>query len=141
MKIIIALIFFAAMTAMISSCSSSGSQTNTKLEGTRWILTKLNGVPVLTTSGKKEAFITFNSPEKKFTGSGGCNNMFGTYTRSGSSLSIGPVARTEMFCEGVMETEDGFVKALGKNAKYRIKGDVLSLIDSSGVTTANLTAE
>lgn len=121
------------MPLVFISCSSSGekeSKAKASFTNTRWVLRVLNDKRVYTPEGGKEAFITFGKDTAKAYGSGGCNNFFGNYVKDGSSLKIGPVARTEMFCEGRMETEDAFLKALESTVSYKISGNDLSLFSS-----------
>ena len=116
------------------ACSSSNEKTttpNATLENTRWGLRSLNDKKVFIPEGGKEIFIIFKKDENKFNGNAGCNNMFGAYLKKGSELKIGPVARTEMFCEQQMETENNFVKALETVDKYKVKGDQLYLYEAA----------
>lgn len=123
------------------SCSSSGGQgTNTPLKNTRWLLRSLNDKKVMIPEGGREAYVFFKSDENKVNGSGGCNNFFGQYTKSKSNLKMGPIARTEMFCEGIMDTEDNFMKALEATVKYKITGNALYFYDAAGKTIARLEA-
>jgi len=115
---------------MYSSCTSSNENTgkpNAAFSNTRWVLRALNDKKIYTPEGGKEIFITFTSDKNAVKGFGGCNNFFGTFVREKSNLTIGPVARTEMYCEGTMANEDAFMKALEVTVKYKIKGDELFL--------------
>jgi hypothetical protein len=71
----------------------------------------------------------------QISGSAGCNTYFGTYTLSGSDISIGDLASTEMACmdpEGVMEQDQVFLSALQSAASFRLNGERLELLDESG---------
>ncbi len=121
---------------VLISCSSSENQNtkpNASLTNTRWVLRVLNDKRVFTPEGGKEVFILFGKDTARVNGSGGCNNFFGKYVKDGSSLKIGPVASTEMYCEGRMETESAFFKGLETTVRYKINGDVLSLFNSDKV--------
>jgi len=74
---------------------------------------------------------TFNSG--KVSGSAGCNGFSGTYTTSGSSLSFGPIASTQMACQPPADTvETAYLANLSKTASYTVGGDSLTLLDASG---------
>jgi heat shock protein HslJ len=64
---------------------------------------------------------------EQVTGSAGCNNYFGDYTTDGDAISIGPLASTQMFCEGAMDQEIAFLTAMQTADSYQIAGDTLEL--------------
>ena len=57
-----------------------------------------------------------------FNGSDGCNGIFGTYSVSGDTVSLGDMGTTLMFCEGV----DTW---LSEAASARVDGDTLIVRD------------
>jgi len=77
------------------------------------------------------------------TGSAGCNNYFGSYTQSGSTLSIGPLGSTRMNCpgQGIMQQENTCLASLGRTAGFTISGNRLSLADMQGATLLTFTKE
>lgn len=116
------------------SCSSSdgtNSISNASFANTRWLLRALNDKKVFIPEGGKEIFILFTNANNALKGHGGCNNFFGTYIKEKNNLKIGPVARTEMYCEHTMELENNFMKALELTVKYKIKGNYLYLYDAT----------
>ena len=63
-----------------------------------------------------------------------CNHFGGDYTLSGSTIAVGPLATTEMWCEtptGIMDIETRFVKALSgvNTARYEGTNLVLTGVD------------
>ncbi len=68
---------------------------------------------------------TFDGEE--VTGSAGCNNYFGAYTTDGDAISIGPLASTQMFCEGGMDEETAYLTAIQTADSFEISGDTLEL--------------
>ena len=135
---ILTISFILLLSSSLFSCSSSKEESpsvsNASLTNTRWVLRVLNDKKIFTPEKGKEAFITLSKDGNKANGVGGCNNFFTTYTLSGKNLSFGPVASTEMFCEGQMDTETAFFKAISNTKTYRINGNYLYLSDSSKVT-------
>jgi heat shock protein HslJ len=68
-------------------------------------------------------------------GSAGCNNYNTQYEIGGASITIGPIALTQMFCsdpEGIMEQEAQYLAALQNATTYTIKLDQLNLLDAEG---------
>jgi heat shock protein HslJ len=117
---------------MLISCSTSEESkiSNAPLANARWLLKYVDDKKVMTPEGGKEAYMLLKSDTLQVQGSGGCNNFFGTYTKEGSVLKFGPVVRTEMYCEGRMQVEDAFMKALEKTNRFKIKGEVLYLYEN-----------
>ena len=123
------LITVMALAVLLVGCGSSPAE-GPSLEGTKWVLVTLGG----------EALLPDTAPSAEFSadqisGSAGCNTYFGTYEASGDELSIGAVAVTEMWCmepEGVMDQEQAFLAALGSVTGYRLAGERLELLDSTG---------
>lgn len=60
----------------------------------------------------KAPTLTFKN-DGKVSGFGGCNNYFGTFTIHGRTIDIGEIGATRMMCDGKMELEENFLKALG----------------------------
>ncbi|MBB1503072.1 META domain-containing protein [Propioniciclava sp. MC1683] len=75
-------------------------------------------------------------------GTGGCNQLAGSFEVDGNAIKIGPLASTMMSCEepaGVMEQESALVVALESAATYSIEGDHLEFRRADGVMAATLT--
>ena len=59
-----------------------------------------------------------------------CNHFGGDYSLSGSTMTVGPLMTTEMWCETpirIMDVESRFVAALGKTNTVRYEGTNLVL--------------
>lgn len=102
-----------------------------ELAGTAWQVTGYNNG-----QGAVVSVITGSTPTVNFgadgsvSGSGGCNTLRGTFTASGGTLKVGPLATTKMACAepaGVMEQEARLVAALESAATYRVEGQRLEL--------------
>lgn len=108
------------------------------LAGTEWTLAMLAGEPALAA-----ALVTARFADGQLAGDGGCNGYGGAYTTTGETLTIGPLVRTEMYCEtptGVMDQEDAFLAALETTAGFRLADDgaTLELLDAGGASLATL---
>lgn len=110
------------------------------LAGTEWLLTGYNNgaggfASVLTGTAVTATF----GEDSQISGTAGCNHYSGAYTVTGSAISIGPLAMTEMYCadpEGVMAQESAYLAAIEAAASYRIGPDDLTLMDADGMRMA-----
>lgn len=68
----------------------------------------------------------------KVNGDAGCNRFIGDYGVKGSTIDIGPLGSTLMFCEGVMDAERNYLKALEKATAFTVKGTTLTLFGPRG---------
>ncbi|MGJ7613206.1 MULTISPECIES: META domain-containing protein [unclassified Variovorax] len=127
----------AALLAALSACGS-GISLDEPIEGPAWRLVQLGDEPVAPNS---DALLQFDRSSGRLSGSGGCNRISGTYTRSGVTLKIGQVASTRMACADPARgaTEAQFISVLQGTASYRLAGPGrLVLLDASGRTVAAL---
>lgn len=115
-----------ALTATVA-CSPA-----TPLIGTYWKLVELNGavVEVFTDQSEPHLVLEQEGEDTRLHGSGGCNNMMGTFTVEGDRLSFGPIAGTRMMCTEGMDQEHAFGQTLGKIERFEITGQVLTLSGS-----------
>ncbi|MFM9924094.1 META domain-containing protein [Variovorax sp. H27-G14] len=123
--------------ATLTACGS-GISLDEPIEGPAWRLVQLGEEPIAPGS---EAQVQFDRSSGRVSGSGGCNRISGTYTRSGATLKIGQMASTRMACPDPARggTEAQFVSALQSTASYRLAGPGrLALLDASGRTVALL---
>jgi len=95
-----------ASTACRAVLPSSANQ----LSGTEWVLVSINGDRDLT--GRPPSLV-FEGDE--LSGNASCNTYRGTYKVNTDTLSVGSLARTEMYCEdpeGVMDQENRYLEVL-----------------------------
>jgi heat shock protein HslJ len=79
--------------------------------------------------------ITAVFEEGQVRGSSGCNTYFGSYEVSGDSITVGPLAMTEMAClepEGAMEQEMYYLEFLMEGQTFRLSDDRLEIFRSDG---------
>ncbi len=75
-------------------------------------------------------------PDGQLYGCAGCNRYFAGYTLGpDSAIQVGLFGATKMWCEGLMQQEDGFLAALGDASSYSVEGEQLFVYydDGSGV--------
>ena len=112
---------------LVAACATR--DTAASLDGTSWTLTTSSA-------------ITLRFADGSATGSGGCNQYRATYTQSGSSLTLGPVAATKRACvdpEG-NRRETEYFDALSRVTSFTISGDRLTLRDAAGTAVLEFTS-
>ena len=125
MKIAYLTIALIVLALLLVGCGSRAA-----LEDTQWVLVALNGDPPLTNTSPSAEFSA-----DQISGSAGCNHYFGEYTVRDANITIGDLARTEMYCvdpEGLMVQEDNFLAALESAASYRLVSERFELLDANG---------
>jgi copper homeostasis protein (lipoprotein) len=101
--------------------------THAELIGTYWKLAELDGEIVNTPEGMKEAHMILAGAESRVHGNAGCNNFFGQFKTSENTLTFSAMGSTMMACPQAMDTERGFLAALGATTRYEISGLFLKL--------------
>jgi heat shock protein HslJ len=106
---------------------STGSPQASVITDRRWKLIELEGKPVADQVNGKEPFILLQKNDARYTGTGGCNGVGGTFTfLENGKIKFSQGMSTKMFCEN-MEIENGLSKVLTIADNYTISGDNLSL--------------
>ena len=121
MKIVLILfIAFAAFqcSPKLSPDASWGTQ--------RWVLVEMRGVPVQQSGGRRDAYISFQVAEKRFTGNGGCNQINGNYKVKKSEIGFSDVISTKMSCNDI-DFETTFLSLLNTIDRYEVRGNDLAL--------------
>ena len=95
------------------------------LFGKTWRLTKMGE----RSFGTGEPYLEFDREQGRFSGSSGCNRIFGSFRVDGADLKFTPVASTRRACLSpeAQQVEASFLKALETTTRFGIQGDVLRL--------------
>jgi heat shock protein HslJ len=110
------------------------------LRGTYWKLVRLGEAPVQVSAGQAEPHLVFASDALQVSGSGGCNRIAGGFTLEGDRVHLGRLAATMMACPNGMQQEQRFLESLNQVERYRMSGQQLELLDSSGKVLARFEA-
>ncbi len=105
------------------------------LAGTTWQVTGVNnGQEAVVSSALTETLTASFDAGGQFSGFGGCNQVTGTYTITGTDgIEIGPLATTMMACdEEVSALETQYVDALEASVTFDLAGGTLTLRDAGG---------
>ncbi len=106
---------------------TSSPMTSTSLTGNKWKLIELNGQPVADRVNDKEPFIEFDDTDKRYTASGGCNGLGGTYAITGEGrITFSQGMSTMMACEN-MTIENQLKEVFGKADNFTVSNNILSL--------------
>ena len=107
------------------------------LDNTAWVLASLSGrAPVA-------ALPTVRFEEGRVQGTDGCNRYTALYSTKGNAIEIGARAATTMMAcaPEVMKQAESFMAALTGAKSYRVSGEELQLLASSGAVLATLAAQ
>jgi heat shock protein HslJ len=109
---------------------------------THWTLTELNRKPINPDPGAKEAYLVLDGDSKRISGTGGCNQLLGSFENEGRSLHFKGVASTMMACSGgTMQQEQTLLHALSDCASYSIHGTTLTLLGKNSKALARFEAQ
>jgi heat shock protein HslJ len=120
-KGIISFIFVTFL--VVGAVSALACVNESGLGATKWKLIEVKGQKMEDSS----AGLEFSEDGKNFSGSAGCNRMFGGVTLEDSTIKFTAVGTTRMYCEGLMESENAILAALRTVDRYDIQAGELVL--------------
>ncbi|HEY2257302.1 MAG TPA: META domain-containing protein [Variovorax sp.] len=124
--------------AFVAGCGG-GISLDEPIEGPVWHLDQLAGETVPPgTDPRRDPQVQFDR-SGRVVGSGGCNQLSGSFERNGSSLRLSQLASTRMACADPLRAakEAQFFAALQSAASYRLQGSShMALLDAGGNTIA-----
>jgi len=101
------------------------------LENTYWRLTLIDATHVERAPEQREPHLVFRE-QGRLAGSDGCNRLSGIYAVDGASFHLSGLATTRMACPEGMAQAERFRSALEETDRYRIVGQHLEMLDSTG---------
>jgi heat shock protein HslJ len=117
---------------LVLAVGTAGMTMGTDLAGSEWRPSFMSTTDLPT---EMHMLVHFD-PEGRISGSGGCNRFFGSYTISGNTIKIGPLASTRKGCPGLLEAETAFFATLEAAKSFAQDGDSLVLYDAAGTKLA-----
>lgn len=114
-----------------------GGLTAAALANTYWRLKRLGDDALVTGEGRREPSLILNEVDgrRSWSATIGCNRLNGQFESSGSSIRFLPGASTRMACPAPLaQRERALLDVLGRVAAWRIEGERLSLLDTTGDT-------
>ena len=127
----IGLLLMAMLLVVVIGCENiSDTATGGHLDGTQWKLTGWT----LSSLNPADFTITAKFSDGQISGNSGVNTYSGPYDiGSGSALSVGPLAGTEMAgSEPAMRAETAYLTLLGQVKSYKMTDGKLTLYDNGG---------
>ncbi len=121
----------------IMTFNRAAEPANAPLVGTVWRLAGFSdNATARSALAGSNATVAFSS-DGRLSGTTGCNDLSGPYTTSGNAISIGPLAVTARACAdpAMMAQERDLLDALAAAVAYEIRGDRLTMTDTSGNRT------
>lgn len=106
------------ITLILYGCSSGSFliQKTAEFENKLWLIQSINYNDLSNPDGK--LFLKFSRSTKRFSGFGGCNNILGSYSITGSDIKIIPASSKDT-CETGMETEENILNILENAVEFR----------------------
>ncbi|WP_022829277.1 META domain-containing protein [Sphingobacterium paucimobilis] len=125
--IVLATVISLGMSSCAIKKSGADKNMNAALFDTKWQLTELNGKPVPNEVNGKQPFMSFEKNENRYSASGGCNGIGGTFElKSTKKIKFSQGMSTMMACPD-MSVEQGINQMLGKADNFELTGDLLIL--------------
>jgi putative lipoprotein len=108
-----------------------------RIENVRWALVSLDGQPLPPQEPAKTPYFVLHNDGQRVSGSGGCNELAGTYALNGQALQMLRGPRRELkVCEADMERERALLFALATTEQWAMQGTRLRLLDRLGAQVA-----
>jgi heat shock protein HslJ len=119
------------MSVMVMGCIDQESR---QLEGVKWKLDSYINVSGTLVDLVPDSEITAIFQDGRVAGNAGCNSYFGEYELEDSTLSMGAIGMTEMYCAapGIMEQEYAYLSALALVSSYEIRGNTVEMKNADG---------
>ena len=116
--------------AIVTFAGLSGAAQDRDLGGVRWELERVNNRIVR----NSPAYIEIDAGNKRFTGNGGCNQLFGPVRINGRRITFSNVGMTRRMCKLMPGSvpEKNVVRALESTVRYQIIGRILTFYDRRG---------
>ena len=130
MKKIISVVIVACSIILIAAgCNNSkkAMQENPGIDGT-WELVFIDSAakPIPEMFPDKVPTVVINTPEKRLSGSTGCNQYSTALNISGSTIDLtAPIIATKMMCMNSAQGENTFLKMLPQVNKFSVSGNEL----------------
>ena len=126
------IIIATAVFLTLNSCglckkkSSENTKTVENIYNTKWKLIELGGKPVADKVNGKEPFLSFDESTKRYSASGGCNGLGGTFEVKGKEITFSQGISTMMACMD-MTVENGFRSIFGTTTRFTLEEDTVTM--------------
>jgi len=132
------LLFTLPLSLLLAACAAAPGTPDEPLQDRYWRAVEIDGKPVDKSSGG-EPHVVLDKALRTH-GADGCNRFNGSY-QVDKGLRFGLLASTMMACPPPVDSQArAFTQALSATADYRIRGQVMELLDAQGKTRLRLEA-
>ncbi len=111
------------------------------LEGTKWVLTGVNGQSIQLGLAGRPIYIELIPDGRRVVGYTGCNSIMSSYEIEEGTLRFGQIGATKIYCEGMMNIESEIIAALARVTNYTLIGNVLELSTGAELVASFVAAE
>jgi heat shock protein HslJ len=126
-------VFYSFLVIVTVTACSPRLSPDSSWRDRKWVVSEVNGTPVQLSGTNRDAHLYFSPSDKRFTGSGGCNRISGSYTiNNNGRLSFSEPNRTKMACDDIA-FEDNFLNLLERVDRYTVENDMMLLKDGNRV--------
>jgi copper homeostasis protein (lipoprotein) len=105
-----------------------------------WTLVQLNGKPVVLPGSGRAPGLMLHTDNSRLSGSGGCNQLLGSYSLDGRFVQLNMVAATRMACLGEGNVDSELIDTLTQVRSWNILGQRLEFYDQLGRLLARFEA-
>lgn len=125
---------------VIEKAECSSRLESARLQNQFWTLVQLNGKPVVLIETGRPPGLMLHTENGRLSGSGGCNQLLGSYALDGRFIQPNMVAATRMACLGAGNVDDELIETLTQVKSWNILGQRLELYDQIGRLLARFEA-
>jgi heat shock protein HslJ len=125
----------AEATAVAASPSQTGG-VSAQLENTYWRLKTLDDQPAESPLGARAIHFVLHREGSRMSGFSGCNEIAGVYRLESNRITFDDISATLMACTSGMEIERQLQEMFSNVTGWKISGETLQLINSSGLPLA-----
>lgn len=116
----------------IAQANCSPALYSAKLTDQFWTLVQLRGKPVVLPESGRAPGLMFHSENERLSGSGGCNQLLGTYSVDKNLIQTTMIAATRMACLQPGDVDDELIATLTQVKSWNILGQRMELYDQLG---------
>jgi heat shock protein HslJ len=129
----------AIVASSLVSCAAGGSSILGGKLGGEWSVVSIDGKTINAATADTPPYMGFDVSARNVYGNAGCNLLTGAldFNESQGTINLNSIGSTRMMCAD-MTVEDALLGALRHVRKYSVKGDTLSLNNSSGKAVVTL---
>lgn len=120
------IILIAFVAALAFGCSAQ----HNSISNSEWKLTEMNGQKI---DSKVLITLKLIKENGSITGSGGCNQYYGTYIQNNDQITFNVTGTTKMFCDETMNYEDEFIRTLKNQFTIKQEGENLLLSKDNNI--------